>query len=301
MPWSAEGNPNPIVCRPALPMDTPEVIELTRRIWDGEDYVPNVWAEWLQDPDGLLAVAECGGSIVGLGKLTKLSPSDWWMEGLRVHPDHEGRGIASHLNNYLFNYWLRIGSGFLRLATSSSREPVKHLSKQKGFCQIGEFSTYKASTIQTAEDHEPSPRFKPMTTDEINEAVELLCDSSKEWLPYGLMDLGWKWAIPRTQPFKQYVQDNQVSWWRERQGLLILVHKNDDSENVGRIRMLACSSVDVVAFLLDSRNFAGSNGFDQITWLAPLHPDMEDSLTKAGFKRDWEGSLLLFETHFPGT
>lgn len=301
MPWSAEINPNPIVCRPALPMDTPEVIELTRRIWDGEDYVTHVWAEWLQDPDGLLAVAECGGNIVGLGKLTKLSTSDWWMEGLRVHPDHEGRGIASKLNNYLFNYWLRIGSGFLRLATSSSREPVIHLSKQKGFRQVGEFTTYKASTLQSAEEHEAIPRFEPLTTEEIDEAVEFLCDSSKAWLLYGLMNLGWQWATPRTQHFEQYMKDDQVSWWRERQGLLIMVQKSDDSENVARIRMLACSSVDVVAFLLDTCNFAGSKGLDQITWLAPLHPDMEDSLTKAGFERDWEGSLLLFETHFPGT
>lgn len=301
MPWSVEGKPNPIVCRPALPMDTPDVIELTRRIWEGEDYVPHVWAEWLQDPDGILAVAERGGVIVGLGKLTKLSASDWWMEGLRVHPNHEGRGIASHLNNYLFNYWLRTGSGFIRLATSSSREPVKHLSKQMGFREVGEFTTYKASTIKTAEDHETNPAFKPMTAEETDEAVELLCDSSKGWLPYGLMDLGWQWATPRAQHFAQYMKDNQVWWWRERQGLLIVVQKSDDSESSARIRMLACSKVDVVAFLLDARYLAGSAVFDQITWLAPLHPEIEDKLSKAGFQRDWEGSLLLFEMHHPGT
>jgi GNAT superfamily N-acetyltransferase len=300
IPWSSEGKPNPIVCRPALPMDTPEVMEFTRRIWEGEDYVPHVWAEWLQDPDGMLAVAECGGSIVGLGKLTKLSPSDWWMEGLRVHPDREGRGVASKLNNYLYTYWQRIGAGFLRLATSSSREPVKHLSKQKGFLQIGEFTTYKASTIKTAENYDTNPQFAPMTTEDVAEAVELLCDSSKDWLPSGLMNLGWKWAAPRTQHFEQYRQDDQVWWWRERHGLLHMVQKSDDSENVARIRMLACSSVDVAALLLDARNFAGSIGYDQITWLAPMHPDMEDRMTKAGFKRDWEGSLLLFETQFPG-
>ncbi|GAG08869.1 unnamed protein product, partial [marine sediment metagenome] len=130
---------------------------------------------------------------------------------------------------------------------------------------------------------------------------ELLCDSSKGWLPYGLMDLGWQWAIPRTQHFEQYKKENQVWWWRERQGLLILVNKNDDSENVARIRMLACSKVDVVTFLRDARYLAGSAVFDQITWLAPLHPDMDESLIKAGFRRDWEGSLLIFETHHPGT
>jgi ribosomal protein S18 acetylase RimI-like enzyme len=80
-------------------MDTPEVMELTRTIWDGEDYVPHVWWEWFLDPRGLLAVAEYGGMVVGLGKLTQLSERDWWMEGLRVHPDFERRGIASHLND----------------------------------------------------------------------------------------------------------------------------------------------------------------------------------------------------------
>ena len=300
MPWSSEGKSNPIVSRPALPMDTPAVMDLTRRIWDGEDYVPHVWAKWLQDPDGLLAVAECGDSIVGLGKLTNLSTSDWWMEGLRVHPDHEGRGVASKLNNYLYGYWLRKGSGFLRLATSSSREPVKHLSKQKGFRVVGEFTTYKASTIKTAEEHETNPYFAPMTAENIDEGVELLCDPSKDWLPHGLMDLGWQWAAPSTRHIEQYMKNNLVWWWRERQGLLIVVKKSDDSENTARIRMLACSGVDVVDFLMDTRNFAESNGFDQITWLAPLFPEMEDSLTKAGFRRDWEGSLLLFETHFPG-
>src|SRR3989304_1033395 len=32
-----------LVCRPALPVDTPAVLDLTARIWDGGDYVPRVW------------------------------------------------------------------------------------------------------------------------------------------------------------------------------------------------------------------------------------------------------------------
>lgn len=299
MPWSIEDHPDPIVCRPALPMDTPAVIELTQRIWEGEDYVPYVWHEWLQDPNGMLAVAECEGLIVGLGKLTKLSASDWWMEGLRVHPDHEGRGIASRLNNYLFNYWLRMGSGYLRLATSSSREPIIHLSNQKGFRQVGEFTTYKASTGKTDVEHESIPSFKPLVAGEMEEAVELLCDLTQGWLPYGLMDLGWQWAPPSALHLEQYVKDDQAWWWRERQGLLIMVHKSDDTHNVARIRMLACSDVDLVAFLEDARSMAGKAGYDQVTWLAPLQPDIEKKLSMADFQRDWEGSLIIFEKPHP--
>jgi GNAT superfamily N-acetyltransferase len=280
-------------------MDTSDVIELTLRIWEGEDYVPHVWAEWLQDPDGMLAVAECGGLIVGLGKLTKLSTSDWWFEGLRVHPDHEGMGIASHLDNYLFNYWLGAGSGYLRLATSSSRKPVIHLSNKKDFRQVGEFTTYKASTEHTNVEHQSFPSFKPLVAEEIGEAFELLCDSNKGWLPFGLMDLGWQWAPPSAHHLEQYVKDDQVWWWRERQGLLIMVPKNDAILNVARIRMLACSDVDLVAFLEDARSMAGKAGYDRVTWLAPLQPDIENKLSMADFQRDWGGSLIIFEKPHP--
>jgi len=49
-----------LVCRPALPKDTPDVLELTRTIWDGHDYLPAVWDDWLRDYDGMLAVRNTG-------------------------------------------------------------------------------------------------------------------------------------------------------------------------------------------------------------------------------------------------
>jgi hypothetical protein len=41
-----------VLCRQAVEVD---VIEFCKGIWDGEDYVPSVWEDWLQDPNGLLA------------------------------------------------------------------------------------------------------------------------------------------------------------------------------------------------------------------------------------------------------
>jgi GNAT superfamily N-acetyltransferase len=299
MPWIIEDKPNPIVCRPALPMDTPEVIKFTRRIWDEEDYVPHVWSEWLQDPEGMLAVAECGGVIVGTGKLTKLSASDWWFEGLRVHPDYEGQGIASHLDNYLFNCWLHSGSGFLRLATSSSREPVIHLSIKKGFHQVGEITTYKAVAGKSAAQDETHPEFSLVSTAEIMEALELLRDPAHGWLPLGLIDLGWQWAVPNEDLIENYVNENQVWWWRNKQGLLIMVPKSDDTLKVARVRMFACQDEDLIALLKDVRFMAGQAGYDQITWLAPLQRSVEKALSSSGFERDWEGSLVIFEKPHP--
>lgn len=296
MLWPSEEKPYPIVCRPALPKDTRDVMELTRRIWEGEDYVPHVWSQWLQDPDGMLAVAECGGVVVGLGKLTRLSPTDWWFEGLRVHPEHVGKGIASHLDNYLYSYWLSNGSGHLRLATSSRREPVIHLSRKKGFQLIGEFTTYMASTEPT--NHKTQP-FMPVESKDIHQAVELLLDESLGWLPAGLMDLGWQWTPPRPAHLEKYVLEDQVWWWHAKEGLLVMVPKSDSKQKIARIRMLACRFRETADMLRDARSFAGYLGYDQITWLAPFLPGNKTMLLDAGFERDWEGSLVLFAKSHP--
>jgi len=108
-----------VVCRPARESDTKGVLELTRLIWDGGDYIPSIWKEWLQDKEGRLTVAEWEGRVIGLGKLTRLSPEDWWLEGLRTHPDFEGRGIATQVFYDLLAAWNNEERGKIRLATSS--------------------------------------------------------------------------------------------------------------------------------------------------------------------------------------
>ena len=158
-----------VVCRPALPLDFPGMLELTSQIWEGDDYVPKVWQAWLIDPEGLLAVAEFKGKVVGLGKLTKLSQQDWWLEGLRVHPQFEGRGVASRIHKYLLDTWEKIGSGTIRFATVSTREPVKHLAQVNGFHLAGEYSTFKCSTSNGS-----SKNSDPFTQIEVHEYQDVI-------------------------------------------------------------------------------------------------------------------------------
>jgi GNAT superfamily N-acetyltransferase len=299
MHWSLKDKDNIIVCRPALPLDTPGMIELTRHIWEGEDYVPEVWADWMVDPEGILAVAESGGVVAGFGKLTRLSQSDWWMEGLRVHPDFEGRGVATRLNDYLLDYWQRTGSGVIRLATVSSREPVVHLSRQKGFQIIGEYSIFKAPITNQVSNNATKRLFQPIKADQVLGAVEWLSKPKVDRLPFGLMDLGWQFAEPKTQYFARYMENKQVWWWKDQQGILIMIDKKDGSDIWARIRMLACEHGEMVELLADVRMLAGNYGYAGVTWMAPLIPRIAGNLSQAGFKRDWDASLLIFEKHHP--
>lgn len=284
------------VCRPALPKDAPDMIELTSTIWEGKDYVPYVWDEWLVDYEGLLAVAEYGGRVVGLGKLTLLTSGEWWMEGLRVHPDYEGRGIGSRLNDYILEYWESNADGVIRLSTVSSREPVKHLSERSGFQVIGEFTFFKAPVMG-----EKIGNFRLLTLNDVQAALEFTSKSPTRNVTYGLMDLGWQWAEPSEQLFSEAVNRGQAWWWDHPiLGLGLLTGRDDFYEaSALYIQSLLCEQEAMVTCLQDVRRLGAAADYQKVGWIAPLLSDLVDTLDQAGFKRDWDESILIYEKSHP--
>jgi ribosomal protein S18 acetylase RimI-like enzyme len=289
-----------IVCRPALPKDTPQVLELTGRIWDGDDYVPYVWAEWLADPEGLLAVAEYGGRVAGLGKVTHLGEQEWWLEGLRVHPELEGRGIASRLHDYLVDYWDRTHAGVIRLGTASFREPVQHLCERSGFQKVGEFTSYLAPARLPSEGG-PVPTFQPVMPGETDAAFEMVAEIPFTTGSRQYMDLGWQWASPSFAHLQESVGLGQAWWWRGGKALLVANEDVEDgTENrYLRLQLLACRGEDLPDFLLDFRSLAGDFGYAKASWMALLNPQLALALDAAGFQRDWDASLYLYERAHP--
>jgi len=284
-----------LVCRPALPKDTPDVLELSSKIWEGHDYIPSVWAEWLHDPEGLLAVAEFGGRVVGLSKLTRLSPSEWWLEGLRVHPEYEGRGIASHVHAYLMDYWQRHGGGAIRLATASYRMAVHRISLRSGFHKAAELTQYVAEAVPGQ-----SGRFTPMGAGEEAEALDFAQRYASPTCSNGLMSIGWQWVALSAGWIAAAVARRQAWWWRgdhgEPKGVL-LVQLDDEEEAADKLttQLLACPLENLAGCLGDYRRLAGSLGYPRVSWMAPLDPALEPALLEADFQRDWEDSLFIFE------
>jgi GNAT superfamily N-acetyltransferase len=290
--------PMPIVCRPALPLDTPGMLELTRHIWEGEDYVPHTWDDWMADPEGVLAVAEFKARVVGLGKLSKLSEFDWWLEGLRVHPEYEGKGIASRLNDYLLKHWQQRGSGAVRLATISKREPVMYMVKKRGFKLIGEYTTYQTQLSQSRNPTSQSAKFHLVESTEIGDVLTWLITPDNVHLDFGVMDLGWQFAPPRYEFIEKYVQDGKIWWWQDQKGLLVMVTKMGENETWARIRMLACKREDYLACLLDAHTFAQQQGYGGVTWKAPNIPGIDIELSQADFIQEKNYTLQIYEKNY---
>jgi len=282
-----------VVCRPALPKDTSDVMELTSKIWEGDDYVPHVWADWMVDYQGLLAVAEYAGRVVGLSKLTRLDPETWWLEGLRVHPEFEGKHIASRLHDYLLDHWNKVGNGVIRLATASFRESVKHLSERTGFRKVLEVTSNIAPPIPGE-----STRYTLVEGGELELALDVALRSETLDLSAGLVELGWRWAAPNHQYFKE-IQDRAGAWWWKHEGqpcgLLLARMDEHEGKSMLMIQSVACSGAELSACLHDTRTLAVDLGAELVAWFAPLHPGVVEALRVAGFERDWDDSLYIFE------
>jgi GNAT superfamily N-acetyltransferase len=279
-----------IVCRPALQKDTDEVLELCSHIWEGGDYIPSVWEEWLGDPDGLLGVAELGGHVVGVFKLTKFSEQEWYMEGLRVHPDAQGKGIAAHIHDYVLETWRRMGSGIIRLVTGSYNIKIHHMCEKAGFKRIAEFIPYRAPGLNDVRG-----RFTRLEQEEAERALYFICNSPTHALSSDLINLGWVYANPQLKHIQKAVKDGHAWWWKERAGFLSIWEDDESDQREPGIQLLACSTDALLEMLMDYRNLMGEMGYPSAGWVAPNQPIVISALEKAGFQRSWDRSLYIYE------
>lgn len=279
-----------VVCRPALEKDTEGVMELCTHIWDGGDYIPQVWEEWLADPDGLLGVAESIGRVVGVFKLTKFQEQEWYMEGLRVHPDFQGKGIAAQIHEYVLESWRRMGSGIIRLTTGSYNVKVHHLCEQTGFKRIAEFIPYRALCLP-----EETYNFTELKMEETPHAMEFVLSSQTHAISSGLINLGWVYADPQIKHIQEVVQYKHAWWWRGGLGFISFWEDDEDEDHQPGIELLACQMSDLPELLVDYRRLMDKIGYKTAGWTAPNQPEVLSSLEKADFQRSWDVSLYIYE------
>src|SRR5258708_7178651 len=128
--------------------DRAAIENISARTWDGGDYLPRVLDEWFADQSGEFYVAvDPADGVVGLGHLARFGEGEWWLEGLRVDPERYGQGIGRSLHQHGVRQAEALGSGVLRLSTSSANEAIQKLASQTGFSVAGQYALYRSDSI----------------------------------------------------------------------------------------------------------------------------------------------------------
>jgi GNAT superfamily N-acetyltransferase len=99
------------------------------------------------DPGGDCYVASLEDRIVGAITLTQLGEEEWWLDGLRVLPDFQGRDIERALLQYAVQRAQAQGSGTLRLAADPRQSIMHRLAAQAQFSLVGRYLAYQTDGL----------------------------------------------------------------------------------------------------------------------------------------------------------
>lgn len=169
--------------------DRNDIIEISRHVWEGHDYLPSVVDQWLQDPNSHFYGVEVQGHIVAVGNLEVIEDGrTGWMEGLRVHPDYRGRGFAKDITWCLVEKAELLGVQRLRYTTSTRNVASLKLAKMTGFSRILRMAVcwqFKPKPMSKCVDYPPIRRQSPKRT-------YSLLGTAPNIVPHGILTYDWK-------------------------------------------------------------------------------------------------------------
>ena len=127
-------------------MDRERVEEISAGVWDGTDYLPGIFEEWLQDPAASFQAAEEEGLVVGLQRLRPIAPGIMFYEGLRVAATHRRRGIARAMLRHALEEARSLGFARMRLYTGN--QEAGSLFSSEGFRLLFDCAVWTAGRVE---------------------------------------------------------------------------------------------------------------------------------------------------------
>jgi len=116
--------------------DIPAILDISKDIWEGDDYIPDVIERWLNEKDNLAYgtfLDKEMKDLIGFGRVKMFSNGVAWLEGGRVKASHQKKGIGRVQLKYAIDYAIKVGARVAQYDTSSRNFGSLSLAKIHGF------------------------------------------------------------------------------------------------------------------------------------------------------------------------
>jgi ribosomal protein S18 acetylase RimI-like enzyme len=292
--------PSKVQVRPARAEDFPQVREIAAHIWEGHDYVPEVWDKWLADPEGEFAVVTVDGRVAGLAKLTQLSEREWWMQGLRVDPAYRRQGLGRELHRHLVQRFGELGGGVARFSTASENVAVHKLALELGFEKRAAYALYEAK---------PQPRganeFHRLGPVDAERVWAFLRRSRYFEEALRSFEEHWVWFFLTKARLLERLQAGRIyGWFGDRRsategaldGVIITDKPDQDREGNPRLSLsyLDATEGSLAVMAQAFRTVVGQMGLPTVRLKALARPERLVALEQAGYRRQWDAEIWLF-------
>lgn len=83
--------------------DKDDMIRISSKIWDGHDFLPSKFDDWVKDEKGYFLAVLHDGKLIGSGKITFATDTDVLFEGLRKDQDIDIKGVGYAITRQLID------------------------------------------------------------------------------------------------------------------------------------------------------------------------------------------------------
>ena len=270
-----------LVIRRARRSDKRDVLAAVRTIWGGQDRIPEVFDSWVTHRTGPFFVAESRGRVVGMGKVTAVSPTEAWLEGGRVAPRWRRKGIATALIAHRIAYVREHGFRVVRFSTASDNTPIHRAAARFGFRRVGALSRREAPATTV-----PSPARAVR-----NQERAVL----RRVGPLVQLGHGWEWRHITPRDVRSAISRSRVFVSDENVGAaVVLGDRYDATLMVAAVGGNARPLADLLRAL---RGEASRRGLDEVSFYVSNARERR-AARSAGYRRPWSGEVYLFEKRF---
>lgn len=196
--------------RPAKQSDVPRIQELTKDIWEGYDYLGSVIENWITE--GGVYVGEVEGAVVGVTRVKRNGPQELWLEGLRIDPTLQGKGLGRLMHKAVMAELTKMHPAMVRWASADTNHSVP-MAEPSGFRLILK-QPFLSLRLESAEQNRPLAEVLENAGARIAEPTEpglvdyLLKICREDYA--GLLSLGWQYVEATTARIEQLLQRSVV-------------------------------------------------------------------------------------------
>lgn len=292
--------------RKATAADKEQVLEICKTIWEGHDYIPNIFELWIHDTQGEFTLITEDESITGMAKFTISQPGIGWLEGLRVAPEARSRGYAKVITNYYIEKGKELGLEKLQLSTYYENHASIHVTESYGFQRVAEFFlAEKEVDPQTVLPMDPSVVQLQPADPLYEQVLELLLRSPEQKAQRGFIGYGWLFKSLNDAEVRAAVARGHV-YYLPKDGqadAATLIYPDPIKDQTYYIVMVTGSDEGIATLLDWACGDALQRDFTLINAMFPVEPHLQELYLAKGY-RYWDDvvtpNVFIYELPLKG-
>lgn len=266
--------------------DKEQVIRICKSIWEGDDYIPNIFDKWVQADNSYFIGLFQEEKLIGFGRLASHGDGNYWLEGLRKDHELQLKGIGKKIANHLIKIAIEKECKSLKFSTYFDNVESIALNEKIGFSKIKEWS-YLELELDKLDKHKFISNTDSLGQPSLEEFTKFLLESKFYKEMDGYLCQGWK-VFNVSDKYLTQLYHKSLSYiianGEEIEAMVTYVIDND--ENIF-ITLLEYSTKDQCSLLLNriiSQAFKENR--DAVSIIVPSHSRV-DCLENFAFK-SWE-------------